>query len=66
MADIPVLLADEPLAGVDPDAKEACFQVLKDYVRSRGRAALVVLHDRALARKADRVLLLKDGGLVQE
>ena len=34
--------------------------------RERGQTVLMVTHDRALAREADRVLLLKDGRLQGE
>lgn len=61
--DPPVLLADEPLAGLDPDRAGRCLELLALYARRRGRAALVVLHDPSLAALADLRLSLGPGGL---
>jgi ABC-type lipoprotein export system ATPase subunit len=58
----PVLVADEPLSGIDEEAAVACFDLLLDFARRPGRAALVVLHDRSLAHRADRVVPLRQMG----
>ena len=61
--DTPVLLADEPVAGLDPAHQLALFAVLGGLARD-GRAVLVALHDLSLAaRYADRVIVL-DGGRI--
>lgn len=57
------LLADEPTAGLDPDAQLMVLERLKARAKA-GQAVLVSLHDLALAaRFADRVVVL-DGGRV--
>jgi iron complex transport system ATP-binding protein len=55
------ILADEPIAGLDPDAQLMVLERL--HARSRaGQAVLVSLHDLALAaRYADRVVVLEHG-----
>jgi len=58
-----VLLADEPLAGLDPDRAEACFELLLGFARRPGRLALCVFHDPARNRAADCRLRLADGRL---
>ncbi|MCU0232925.1 MAG: ATP-binding cassette domain-containing protein [Thermoanaerobaculales bacterium] len=58
-----VLLADEPLAGLDPDRAEACFQALLEFARRPGRLALCVFHEPSRNRGADRRLHLGDGRL---
>lgn len=52
--DPPVLVADEPLSGLDEDRSEACFNLLLDFAHRPGHAVICVLHDRSLALKADR------------
>lgn len=61
--DPPVLVADEPLSGLDAATAERCFARLAAFARRDGHAALVVLHDPALAELADRVLRLEAGRL---
>jgi putative ABC transport system ATP-binding protein len=58
-----VLLADEPLAGLDPERAEACFQLLLEFARRPGRLALCVFHEPSRNRRADRRLRLGDGRL---
>ncbi len=56
-----VLLADEPIAALDPYHQLHVMQVLRDLV-NRGGAALAVLHDLTLAaRFCDRLVLLHEG-----
>lgn len=52
--DPPVLVADEPLSGLDEDRSAACFSLLLDFAHRPGHAVLCVLHDRSLAAAADR------------
>jgi iron complex transport system ATP-binding protein len=60
------LLADEPLANLDPRHQLDVLAVLKAAAQA-GRGVVVVLHDLALAyRWADRVLLLSEGRLVAD
>ena len=56
-----VLLADEPIAALDPFHQLHVMQVLRDLA-NRGGAALAVLHDLTLAaRFCDRLVLLHEG-----
>jgi ABC-type Mn2+/Zn2+ transport system ATPase subunit len=55
--DAPVLLLDEPLAGVDP-ASATLITALFEELRAEGRLLLVATHDAAGARRFDRVLCL--------
>ena len=58
----PVLLADEPVASLDPANAEAVLGLLRDLARRDGLAVLVCLHQPELARRfADRRLELVDG-----
>jgi iron complex transport system ATP-binding protein len=57
----PVLLADEPVAGLDPAHQLGVMELLKSRALS-GAAVVVTLHDLTLAsRYCDRLLLLSEG-----
>jgi iron complex transport system ATP-binding protein len=60
------LLADEPVAGLDPDAQLMVLERLARRARA-GQAVLVSLHDLTLAaRFADRVVVLDQGRVVAD
>ncbi len=60
-----VLLLDEATAAVD-SASEAAFRVaLRTSVLDRGRAVLTVAHRLAVAREADRFLVMDAGQIVE-
>jgi putative ABC transport system ATP-binding protein len=59
----PVLLADEPTGNLDEETARQVLPVLMSLARQRGSTLLIVTHDAALARTADRVLELRDGRL---
>lgn len=62
----PLLIADEPTAALDPLHQLGISQLVRDFVNAGG-GALVVLHDVALAaRFADRLIWMRDGGIVAE
>lgn len=59
-----ILLADEPVASLDPYHQLHLMELLRGAV-DRGMGVLVVLHDLTLAaRYADRVVVLHEGRLV--
>ena len=61
-----VLLLDEPTRGLDPDAKTALEDMLREW-RAEGKAILLVTHDVEMAANiADRVILLRDGRVISE
>jgi iron complex transport system ATP-binding protein len=62
----PLLLADEPIAGLDPDAQLLVLELLKARADAGG-GVLVSLHDLTLAaRVADRVVVLNAGRVVAD
>jgi iron complex transport system ATP-binding protein len=64
--DAPLLLLDEPIAGLDIAHQLAAMDLLR-ATAGAGRAVVVALHDLALAaRRCDRILLLADGALVAD
>jgi putative ABC transport system ATP-binding protein len=58
-----VLLADEPTGEVDAET-EAHILRLFEFRRSNGDATLVATHSRALAERADRIINLFDGRVI--
>lgn len=59
--DPPVLLADEPLAGLDENTAVACFELLLGFARRPGHALLVVLHHGELSDRVDTKIRLSGG-----
>ncbi|MEO1708857.1 MAG: ABC transporter ATP-binding protein [Pseudomonadota bacterium] len=60
----PILLADEPTAGLDPAHQISLLSLFRRLARG-GKLILVTLHELHLAaRWCDRILLLNDGELV--
>ncbi|WP_091742444.1 ABC transporter ATP-binding protein [Phenylobacterium immobile] len=65
-ADAPLLLADEPVASLDPDAQLLVMDILREEA-ARGAAVVVTLHDLSLAaRYCDRLAVLSKGRLVAD
>ncbi len=62
----PLLLADEPIAALDPRHQIHVMEILRDRARA-GDGVLVVLHDLSLAaRYMDRLILMSEGGVVAD
>lgn len=62
----PLLLADEPVAGLDPYHQLRVMELLQGTAR-RGAAVAVVLHDLTLAaRFCDRVVVLRAGQVLAD
>ncbi len=55
------LLADEPTGNLDSQTASLVFDLLFERVRKQQASLIMVTHDRQLAARADRVLILADG-----
>lgn len=62
-ADPAVLLADEPSGNLDHGNAERLHDLFAQLSRDLETSMVVVTHNRSLASRADRVLLLEDGQL---
>jgi len=60
VTDPAVLLADEPTGNLDSRSGRGILDLF-DALRGPGRAQIIVTHDPALARRARRVISLRDG-----
>ncbi|MBL4639863.1 MAG: ATP-binding cassette domain-containing protein, partial [Kordiimonadaceae bacterium] len=58
-----LLLADEPTGNLDEETAERVLELFLETVRERKLAAVIATHDRTLAAKLDRQLVLHDGYL---
>ena len=59
-----VILADEPTGNLDPGTSDLVFEALQELIRNEGAAALIATHNHDLARRADRIVTLRDGLVV--
>ena len=60
-----LLLADEPVASLDPESTRRVMELLTTLNREHGLTLIVSLHHVGLARRyCERVVALRDGGLV--
>jgi ABC-type lipoprotein export system ATPase subunit len=58
-----ILLADEPTGNLDYETGQQIMAVLNS-LHTNGQTIVMVTHDRALARQADRVFVLREGKLL--
>jgi ABC-type lipoprotein export system ATPase subunit len=56
-----ILLADEPTGSLDEKTSATVFQLLLDVAASEGVTLLMATHDRALAKRCDRLIEMCDG-----
>ena len=56
-----VVLADEPTGNLDPATSELVFDALTSLIREQGAGALIATHNHDLARRADRVVTIRNG-----
>ena len=60
-----IILADEPVASLDPATSQEIMAELRSINQSMGKTVIVNIHSIELARKfSDRILALQDGCLV--
>jgi lipoprotein-releasing system ATP-binding protein len=56
-----IILADEPTGNLDPATSDLVFAALMKLIREEGAAALIATHNHDLAKRADRVVTLRNG-----
>ena len=64
--DPPIIIADEPTGNLDSAAGEQVMNLLEKTVRETEKTLIVVTHDLEHAKRADRVLKIKDGKIEME
>ena len=58
-----VLIADEPTGNLDSKRSEEIVHILRDLSSTAGLTVIMVTHNLALARVADRLFEMRDGGM---
>jgi len=61
--DTPILMLDEPTSGLDAESEKLVFEALDRLIE--GRTAIVIAHRLSTIRRADIILVLKDGAIVE-
>ncbi len=62
-----LLIADEPLSGLDGPVAAAVLEILRELKQRRGMAMILVTHDLAtVASTADRVMVMYGGQVVEQ
>jgi lipoprotein-releasing system ATP-binding protein len=56
-----VILADEPSGNLDTTNAEVLHELIRDLSHKRGQTFVVVTHNEALARQADKIVRIVDG-----
>ena len=59
----PILLADEPTSDLDESNEEEVLELLQEIHRRDHVALVIVTHDRGIARRADRVVEIRNGAI---
>jgi subfamily B ATP-binding cassette protein MsbA len=62
--DTPILILDEPTAGLDPASEQAVIGALDTLMK--GRTSVVIAHHLGTVRHADIIFVIKDTGLVEQ
>ena len=61
--DSPILILDEPSAGLDAESEKLVFDALENLLK--GKTSIVIAHRLATVRRADKIFVI-DGGRVVE
>jgi lipoprotein-releasing system ATP-binding protein len=61
-----LVLADEPTGDLDTHSGEEVIGLMHELNRELGTTFIAVTHDPSVARKTDRILVMRDGNIVHE
>lgn len=62
-----VILADEPTGNIDSITSEKIMQIFEDFIAEYPeKSVVIVTHNPALRKIADRTLIIKDGQIIRE
>ncbi|MBO5036541.1 MAG: ABC transporter ATP-binding protein [Clostridia bacterium] len=60
-----IMIFDEPAAKLDPLAEEKQFANIIQYAKTHGKTLILVSHRVGFARMADKIVLLKEGRIIE-
>lgn len=61
-----IILADEPTGNLDTKTGEDIFKLLQQLSKKYNRTVLMITHNPELAKRTDRSIYMKDGGLEKD
>jgi len=61
-----ILFCDEPTGNLDGDTAHAMVDLIFGLNREKGTTLVLVTHDPELARKCQRMIRLRSGGVVED
>jgi ATP-binding cassette subfamily B protein/subfamily B ATP-binding cassette protein MsbA len=64
LKDAPILIMDEPTSALDAETESMVLAAVREAMR--GRTTLVIAHRLSTVQKADRILVLRDGAMVEQ
>lgn len=62
----PIIMGDEPTGALDSKTGEIVMKMLRALATKYGKTVIVVSHDSGVAQYADRMILLRDGSIVDD
>jgi subfamily B ATP-binding cassette protein MsbA len=60
---LPILILDEPTSGLDAESEQLVFDALGRLME--GKTSIVIAHRLATIERADRIIVIEDGGIVE-
>jgi ABC-type lipoprotein export system ATPase subunit len=61
-----ILLADEPTGNLDSRTSREVIRLFSDLNENNGLTIILVTHDQTVARNAKRIIVLHDGGIIED
>ncbi|QWB96572.1 ABC transporter ATP-binding protein [Mycoplasmatota bacterium] len=61
-----IVLADEPTGNLDSDTTDQIYDILRKVNKKYGTTFIVITHNDDIAKKADRIIELKDGKVLND
>jgi ABC-type lipoprotein export system ATPase subunit len=62
----PIIMGDEPTGALDSKTGQTVMHLLRSLKERQGKTVIVVTHDPNVERYADRMVILKDGQIVDD
>ncbi len=64
--DPPIILADEPTGNLDSKNGEIILNLLQNLNKDEGRTVIIVTHDLLIAKRAKRIIQIRDGQIIKD
>ncbi|MFA7550052.1 MAG: ABC transporter ATP-binding protein [Sedimentibacter sp.] len=61
----PIILADEPTGNLDTNSSEEIMKIFRK-LNNEGNSIIVVTHEHEVAKYADRIIVFKDGSIIED